>query len=107
MSSRILAFVPWTAETTESWWSRLGRFVAPGGRQAPESALVVTDRGVLLLRDDDEPVAGTLFWGYTAHATTHERIAAVALRQEERGRLRLRLYLRARRRGDHGVGVPR
>ncbi len=94
-TERILAFVLWTAETGESWLQRAGRLLAPGGRQVPEGALVVTDRQVLLLRDDEAPVAGTLFWGYTVHATTHERVAAVARRAEPGGRVRLRLYLRA------------
>jgi|SRR5581483_1528886 len=94
-TERILAFVPWTAEMGESWLQRAGRLLAPGGRQVPEGALVVTDRQVLLLRDDEAPVAGTVFWGYTVHATTPERLGAVARRAESGGRMRLRLYLQA------------
>src|SRR5437762_626877 len=58
-NERMLAFAPWTAETTESWLARAGRVLAPGGRHVREGIVAVTDRQVLLLRDDEEGVAGT------------------------------------------------
>jgi hypothetical protein len=92
---RILAFVPWTAATTERWWERLGRWAEPGGRQALAGALVVTDRAILFLRDDAEPAAGTIYWGTRAVATTPERLAAVTAERDRRGRVGLTLTLRA------------
>jgi len=94
-TERILDFVPWTAPTGEHWWARVARWLRPAGEQAPEGALFVTDREVLLLRDDEATVGGTLFWGYRVHAIPHDRIAAVGLRREPGRGARLRLYLRA------------
>lgn len=94
-SERLLAFVPWTAATTDTWWQRLGRRTTPGGRQAREGVLVVTDRQLLLLRDDADAVGGALYWGYTAWATVHDRLAGVAARDDGERAVSLRLTLRA------------
>lgn len=92
---RILAFVPWSAAVTESRRHRLARLVAPGGRSAREGVLVVTDRHVLLLRDDAEVVGGGLAWGYQVRATTPERLIAVNLAVDARECAHLRLVLAA------------
>lgn len=94
-TERILAFVPWTAAATDTWWRRLNRWMTPGGRQAPEGVLVVTDRQVLFLHDDAEPVAGSIYWGYQIQATAHERLAGVEVVNERDGAVRLRLTLQA------------
>ena len=92
---RILALVPWTARATEPWWRTVGRWLTPGGLRPVEGALAVTDRQVLLLRDDHEAVGGTLSWGYRVEATAHERVAAVAVAGEDRGNVTLALRLHA------------
>ncbi len=92
---RVLAFAPWTAETSETWRRRLGRWIAPGGREPLEGALLVTNRQVFLLRDDAEVVGGGLAWGYRAKATTPERLASVDVTVNHRGRVQLTLDLRA------------
>jgi hypothetical protein len=79
----------------ESGWRRLARWLAPGGRQAIEGVLVVTDQQILFLRDDAELVGGALAWGYVIRATTHERLAAVHIEDDAGDRLRLRLDLAA------------
>lgn len=92
---RLLAFVPWTAATTESRRSRFARRAALVVRQASEGALVVTDQQTMFLRDDAEPASGMIYWGYTARAIPHERLDRVEATSDGDGRVRLRLTLRA------------
>jgi len=90
---RLLAFLPWTAATTDGRRDRLRRWLAPGGRSPVEGALVVTDRYVLLLRDDAELVDGYLSWGYVCRLTAPERLDSVVIEDVASGCLRLRLCL--------------
>lgn len=92
---RILAAVPWLASRPESRWGRIGRWLAPGGRQPVAGVVVVTDQQLFLLRDDVGVVGGSLAWGYVIQATTHERIAAVQVRPAAGDRARLHLALAA------------
>ncbi|MER3436531.1 MAG: hypothetical protein C4346_02280 [Chloroflexota bacterium] len=91
----ILAFVPWTATVADTWRTRLGRILTPGGRQPRQGILLVTERQVLLMRDDIDPVAGILFAGYAVEATTHERLIGVRTWDEPGGKIALAIELRA------------
>ncbi len=93
---RILAFVPWSDRATDSWRARLSRALTPGGRQPREGLLLATTRQILLLRDDEEPVAGMYFSGYSVDVTTYERLAHVSWLKKVAGKgVQLAIAVRA------------
>lgn len=93
-TERILAFVPWSATTGESWRQRVGRLFAVGGREARAGAVILTDHAILFMEDDAEVAGGSVAWGYTCLATSHERLAEVIVRETEADHCELKLVLR-------------
>jgi hypothetical protein len=94
-TDRMLGLVPWTERVMESRWERVRRCIAPEIRALAQGVVLLTDRYLLLLRDDAGMTGGLVAWGYAVHVTAIERLASIETLQRDDARIELRIALKA------------